>query len=291
MSQPSVRAPVCADDRWYPSDAGDLRQAINTFLDQVTDPPVQGALMGLISPHAGYAFAGQTAAHAYKQLEGRSYDRVILLGPNHHAGYYPHLGPQAMTKSDYYRTPLGLIPIDADAVDKITTRVGIDFMRNDQEHSLEMQLPFLQRQLGNNFKLVPLMLAKPFYIYGPREQRDCQELSDALLPVVDDKTLIVASSDLSHLNDYEAVRQFDAKTEHLLNEYDIDKLIDHMGNEGECRACGDVAIITMLLTVRARGANRVKVLFRTNSSDVIGQQIPGQYTVGYLAAAVYKSNE
>ncbi len=289
MTGPSVRAPVCADDRWYPSDAGELRQEIDAFLEQVNDPPVQGELMGLISPHAGYAFAGQTAAHAYKQLEGRSYDRVILLGPNHHAGYYPHLGPQAMTKSDFYRTPLGMIPVDADAVDKITTRVGIDFMRSDQEHSLEMQLPFLQRQLGNSFKLVPLMLAKPFYIYGPREQHDCQELSDALLPVVGDKTLLVASSDLSHLNDYEAVRENDAKTEHLLNEYDIDKLIDYMGNGAECRACGDVAIITVLLTARAHGANRVKVLYRTNSSDVIGQQIPGQYTVGYLAAAVYKN--
>lgn len=289
MAGPSVRAAVCADDRWYPSDAASLQQTLDEFLAHVTDPSVPGDLMGLISPHAGYAFAGQTAAHAYKQLEGRSYDRVIVLGPNHQAGYYPGLGPQAMTRSDYYRTPLGLIPIDADAVKQIETRTGIDFLQSDQEHSLEMQLPFLQLELGDRFKLVPLMLARPFYVYGPAERSDCEALSQALLPVVDDRTLLVASSDLSHLNDYAAVRHFDEKTENLLGEFDIDKLVQYMANEGECRACGDVAIITMLLTARARGANRVKVLYRTNSSDVIGRQIPGQYTVGYMAAAVFKS--
>ncbi|MGB8648106.1 MAG: AmmeMemoRadiSam system protein B [Anaerolineae bacterium] len=291
MSAPSVRSPVCADDRWYPSDAGELQDLLSRFLGQIADPPIQGELVGLISPHAGYTFAGPTAAHAYKQLAGRRYERVILLGPNHHAGSYPGLGPQALTLRDYYQTPLGRIAIDVDAIKQLDNQTRIDFLRGDHEHSLEMQLPFLQRQLGNAFKLVPLMLSAPFYIYGRDARHACDKLAQALIPLIDSQTLLVASSDLSHLDDYRAVEQYDARLQALMGEYDIDKLVDYMVNDGECRACGDVAIITLLLAARACGANRIKVLHRTNSSDVIGQHIPGQYTVGYLAAAVYKSPE
>src|SRR5512146_633709 len=128
MSTPIVRPSVCADNRWYPRDSSDLQDLVDRLLAQVRDPIVDGELIGLVSPHAGYAYGGPTAAHAFKQLTGRRYDRVILLGPNHRAGYYPKLGPVAMTRADYYQTPFGKIELDQDAVREIKRQVAIDLI-------------------------------------------------------------------------------------------------------------------------------------------------------------------
>jgi MEMO1 family protein len=284
MSERRVRPPVCSDDRWMPSQEDELSQLLDRLLSNVTTPPVEGDLIGLIAPHAGYAFSGQTAAHSFRQASGREINRVVLVGPSHFAD----LGPQAMNSSEYYATPLGQIEIDSDAVSELNRRVDIKFVATDREHSLEMQLPFLQKTVGE-FKLVPIMLSHPFYIFGIGARNVCEDLSGALTQLLDAKTLLVASSDLSHLHDYDAVTYFDQMFENLLTDFSIGGLIDYMINEGECRACGDVGIVTMLMAARARGANKVAVLHRTNSGDVTGVRTAGQYTVGYMAAAVYRS--
>lgn len=281
----AVRAPVCADDRWYPHDAAQLREWLDGFLAHVPAPQPEGELVALIAPHAGYMFSGQTAAHAYKQIAGAVFHRAVVLGPSHFADY----GAQAMNRSDFYSTPLGTIPVASALVDELNARVGIDFVLQDREHSLEMQLPFLQRQL-QDWSLVPLMMSHPFYILGLPVRNECEALSHALAALVDDQTLLVASSDLSHLHSYDAVVYFDQGFENLISEYNIGGLIDYMVNEGEPRACGDMAIITTLMTAQLRGANRVKVLHRTNSGEVTGIKEPGQYTVGYMAAAIYRAN-
>jgi AmmeMemoRadiSam system protein B len=283
MSERRVRPPVCADDRWMPSRTTELSALLDQLLANAKVPPIEGELIGLIAPHAGYAFSGQTAAYSYKQAVRRDVSRVVLLGPSHFAD----LGPQAMNSSGLYSTPLGQVETDTDAVSELSHRVGFNFVTSDQEHSLEMQLPFLQKTL-KTFKLVPIMLSHPFYIVGIRARNVCEDLSAALSQVIDDKTLMVASSDLSHLHDYDAVTYFDQGFENLISEFNIGGLVDYMINEGECRACGDVGIITMLMAAKARGANRVAVLHRTNSGDVTGIRTSGQYTVGYMAAAVYR---
>jgi MEMO1 family protein len=283
MSTANIRPAACADDRWYPRDADDLRGLVDQLLARASGEPMGGELVGLIAPHAGYAFSGPTAASAYAQLDGRRFERVVVIGPSHFQDY----GPEAVTRADFYETPLGQIAVDAGAVDELNRRIGVRFVPHDREHSLEMQLPFLQRQLGT-FNLVPIMLSHPFYIYGLPAYNDCEALSAALLPLLDGKTLLVASSDLSHLHAYDAVMYFDQLTQNLVEEFNIGGLVDHMVNEGECRACGDVAIVTVLLAARASGANKIRVLHRTNSGDVTGMKEPGQYTVGYMAVAMYR---
>jgi AmmeMemoRadiSam system protein B len=263
----------------------ELRELLDQLLANASAPTIEGELIGLIAPHAGYAFSGQTAANSYKQLEGRDFTRAVVIGPSHFAD----LGAQAVNTSDFYETPFGRIELDAGAVDELNHRVGINFVPRDREHSLEMQLPFLQRMLGT-FKLVPILMSHPFYLLGLRARNACEDLSAALAQAIDDKTLLVASSDLSHLHDYDAVTYFDQGLENLIADYDIGGLIDYMVNEGECRACGDVAIITVLMAAKARGANKATVLYRTNSGDVTGIKTSGQYTVGYLAAAISRSN-
>lgn len=277
------RAAICADDRWYPRDAAQLRFLLDSFFANVPGAPSPGELVGLVEPHAGYQFSGQTAAYGYNALRKGDFGRVVVLGPSH----FQDLGAQAMTRADLYESPLGDVPVDNALVSKLGALVPINFVPLDREHSLEMQLPFLQRQL-KKFTLLPLMMSHPFYYYGLRVRNECETLSHALAPLMGDDTLLVASSDLSHLHSYDAVTYFDQGFENLMLEFNVGALIDYMINEGEPRACGDMAIVTMLMTARLRGANTVRVLYRTNSGDVTGDREEGKYTVGYMAAGVYK---
>lgn len=281
---PSIRAPICADDRWYPGDAAQLRFLLDEFFARVPHAPAPGKLVALLAPHAGYRFSGQTAAYAYDQLTGADYARVVLLGPSH----FEDLGAQAVHRADLYETPLGDVPVDQTTVTELGKRVPLAMVALDREHSLEMQIPFLQRQL-NTFSLVPVMMSHPFYHFGVRVRNECETLAHALAPLVDADTLMVASSDLSHLHNYDAVTYFDQGFENLLVEYNVGALVDYMVNEGEPRACGDMAIVTTLMTAQLHGANTIRVLYRTNSGDVTGITTPGQYTVGYMAAGVYKT--
>jgi AmmeMemoRadiSam system protein B len=257
---------------------------MDEFFERVPSPQGAGELLALIAPHAGYRYSGQTAAHAYEQVAGRAYRRAVVIGPSH----FEDFGAQAVNRDDYLQTPLGEVPVDAALVAALGERVALNRVAYDREHSLELQLPFLQRQL-RNFTLVPVMMSHPFYHFGLRVRNECETLSHALAPLLDDDTLLIASSDLSHLHSYDAVTYFDQNLQNLIEEYNVGALIDFMINEGEPRACGDMAIITMLMTAQLRGADSVRVLFRTNSGDVTGLKEPGQYTVGYMAAGVFKS--
>jgi AmmeMemoRadiSam system protein B len=278
----TIRAPVCADDRWYPSDAAQLRFLLDEFLARVP-AAASGELIALIAPHAGYRFSGQTAAYAYAQLADAEFQRVVVLGPSH----FQDFGAQAMNRAEFFETPLGEVMVDKPLVAALSQHVPINFVPFDREHSLEMQIPFLQRQL-KNFSLVPVMMSHPFYHFGLLVRNECETLSHALAPLLDKNTLLIASSDLSHLHSYEAVTYFDQGLENLITEYNIGALIDYMINEGEPRACGDMAIVTTLMTAQLHGANTIRVFYRTNSGEVTGIKEPGQYTVGYMAAGIYK---
>lgn len=283
MSARATRAAICADDRWYPRDPAQLRFLLDELLARVPSAAPPGELVALIAPHAGYRFSGQTAAYAYQPLAQTEYRRVVVIGPSHFVDY----GAQAVNHNDAFETPLGAVAVDNALVHTLGDKVALNLVTGDREHSLEMQLPFLQRQL-QAFTLVPIMMSHPFYHFGLPVRNECETLSYALAPLVGQHTLLVASSDLSHLHSYEAVTYFDQGLENLITEYDIGALVDFMINEGEPRACGDMAIVTTLMIARLHGANKVRVLYRTNSGDVTGIQEPGQYTVGYMAAGIYK---
>lgn len=283
MSARLTRAPICADDRWYPRDAAQLRFVVDEFFAHVPRVSSEGQLVALVAPHAGYQFSGQTAAYAYKQIENAAYPRVIVLGPSH----FQDFGAQAMNRAQIFETPLGDVAVDAKLTNALAAQVPINFVPFDREHSLEVQLPFLQRQL-KNFTVLPVMMSHPFYHYGVLVRNECETLAHALAPLCNHDTLLVASSDLSHLHSYDAVTYFDQGFENIISEYNVGALIDYMINEGEPRACGDMAIVTTLMTAQLLGANKIRVLYRTNSGDVTGIKEPGQYTVGYMAAGVYK---
>ncbi len=270
---------------WYPGSRSGLEETVDAFLDRAEYVPTDDEILGLVAPHAGYPYSGATAACAYRQIVGRPYDLVVLLGPSHHRDY----GAFAISAERYYATPLGLVELDQDFIGQLARQIPIARVENDQEHSLEIQLPFLQRVLGE-FKLAPIMMSLPFYLAGPEALPPCEQLAHALAGLAQgQRILFVASSDLSHLPDYGAVKQHDAQTQDLLNAFDIPGLVQYMWQAYECRACGDAPVVTLLLAAKELGAARARVLYRTNSGDVTGEREHSEYVVGYLAAAVYKT--
>lgn len=278
----SIRRSVIAGD-WYPGQPDVLRQTLAGYLADAEKAELKGELKALISPHAGYVYSGPTAAYAYKQLEDdQIFDTVAVLSPLHQA----HPARFAATKASYYETPLGLVEVDAGLVEALGKEVTLDRVGFDGEHSLEIQLPFLQHVLGN-FTLLPVMLGES--MTSGRGLTACRELSTALAKLLGDReALIVASTDLAHLHDYNDVVRHDRVVIELVERFDIEGLARALV-EGRGQACGGAPVVTALLAAQALGANRATVLHYTNSGDVTGNRRPGSYTVGYMAAAIYQA--
>ncbi|MFQ5631208.1 MAG: AmmeMemoRadiSam system protein B [bacterium] len=270
---------------WYPAEPRVLEMLLKELLARAELHSTSDELIALISPHAGYLYSGQNAAHAYRQLTEQKFERVIMLGPSH----FEDFGAFAISAKKYYWTPFGEVELDQEFISDLAQKIPVTRVTRDREHSLEIQLPFLQHMLGK-FKIVPIMLSHPFYVVGANALAECEQLAAALADILPKRpALIVVSSDLSHLYDYAAVKNFDTRFAELVAAFDIPALVEYMWKDYECRACGDSAIITGLLTAKRLGANRTHVLHLTNSGDVTDTRASGQYTVGYLAAAVYKS--
>ena len=262
---------------WYPGSASALADTIDGFMAAVDVGPVRGELMGLVSPHAGFSYSGGVAAYAYKQLEARAYPTVVVISPVHQ----PYGGRYLATNKDFYQTPLGLVQVDLEILHEVGKEVDIRYVERDEEWSLELQLPFLQRMLGE-FSLVPVMMVG-------KSLADCRQLSTALTKALAGKeALLVASSDLAHLNLYEEVVKHDRIVQKFVNDFDPEGLAQSLARN-EAQACGGGPIVTVMLAARERGADRAEVLKYMNSGDVKGIRTPGQYTVGYLAGALYKA--
>jgi AmmeMemoRadiSam system protein B len=277
----TVRRSVIAG-QWYPGTRRGLARTVDDYLGRVEQQLVSGRLIGLISPHAGYTYSGQTAAYAYNQLRGRLVDTVVLMGPSHRAW----VGDYAVSEADTYETPLGRVPLDQAFIADLGARLTLRRIQHDAEHSLEIQLPFLQRQL-NDFRLVPIMISADTLAIA-------QDLAAGLAETIQQRSagngsvLLVASSDLHHIDNYNEVVRRDQPVVDAIAAYDLDALTPLLMAPG-CSVCGRMPILAALHAAKTLGADAVQVLHHTNSGDVTGQRGAGQYTVGYMSAAIYKS--
>ena len=268
---------------WYPGTKGSLARAVDGYLANVDQAPVAGELLGLISPHAGYSYSGQTAAYAYHQLGGQQVDIVVLIGPSHR----DWVGEYSASTEDAYETPLGLVPLDRAFIDELAGRVMLGHIQHDREHSLELQLPFLQRQLGG-FRMVPLLMRSD-------DPAAARSLGRALASVIREqaaegkRVLLVASSDLHHIEDYQQVVRRDQEVVDAIAAYDLERL-KSLFLTLDCTVCGRMPILTVMHAAHDLGANAAEILYHTNSGDVSGQRSRGQYTVGYVAAAIYRAS-
>lgn len=263
--------------QWYPGSATELQQTIEGYFARVERSDLPGEPVALVSPHAGYAYSGQTAAYAYSQVRGKSYDAVAVISPLHRVP----LGRFAVTDADAYATPLGEVSVDHDLVDALGERVPINRVGYDGEHSLEIQLPFLQVALGR-FRLLPVMVGASSFDAG-------RQLGEALAQLLDKKSaLLVASTDLHHIDNYQQVVRRDQVVVDAVGSFELDQVREALSPR-DCTVCGRIPVYAVLTAAKALGASGAKVLYHTNSGDVTGVRSPGQYTVGYMAAAIYRS--
>jgi AmmeMemoRadiSam system protein B len=259
---------------WYPDDPQRLRAMIEGFLARVPPQQFEGDLVGLVVPHAGYMYSGQVAAYAYEQLSTRAFSRVVIVSPVHRM--YP--GSFAVTEKAYYETPLGLVPVDEELVQLIARRLTLRRSPQDSEHSLEIQLPFLQHVLGD-FRLVPIMM-------GDQDWQSASELGQALAQALDEETtLLVASTDLSHFHSYDMAVRLDQLVIDRITAYDPEGLSRTLAMH-KAEACGGGPVAAVMVAAQQQGADRAVLLNYMNSGDVTGDR---SSVVGYAAAALLRS--
>jgi MEMO1 family protein len=285
MAQPEtikVRPPKMAGS-WYPRDPAVLRRTIDQLLGDVQPLELPGRVMAVVSPHAGYRYSGPVAAHAYAQLRGTDISRVVMFGPLHRMPWGSLLSPHMVPYEDAYATPLGQTLIDRAFLDELGRRVKLTALRREDEHSLENQLPFLQAVLPS-FTIAPILFAELLSDRGAMGRADA--LAAALAGMVDEHTVIAVSTDLCHLHNYADVVRIDGRLAQYVDEFDVDGLAHALQTE-EVQACGAVGLAVALKTAQRLGAKGARVLRYTASGDVTGDRRPGDFNVGYLAAAVY----
>lgn len=267
---------------WYSGNPQRLAKTVDEYIKNAELPDVPGEVVGLVAPHAGYQYSGPVAGYAYKTVQGRHFDRVAVLSPMHQ--YMPH--PLLTSAHDAYQTPLGEIPLAKDALAAINqqlqaeTNLQFTAVGNDQEHSLEIELPFLQRALSGEFELIPIMMRD-------QSRRMAQTLGRILAEVLDSETtLLVASSDLSHFYTEARANELDDLVLDALDEFSPEQLFD-LHEQGLGQACGLSPIATVLWAAREWGADQVTLLNYNTSAAVTGDR---SSVVGYGAAAITRPN-
>lgn len=263
-----IRAPVFAG-RFYPSERAVLNQTIAKLVANAEQTKIKGpaqlALRALIIPHAGYIYSGVTAAHCTRILKGRRFSRVVVMGPDHRVG----IRVAAISNVSTYQTPLGKIDLHGDCKTLRNNSPLFEYSpaSDRSEHSIEVVLPFLQYSLGD-FKMIPVVIGGG----------DPRTVSAALETVIDDDTLLVASSDLSHYLSYNRAVSWDRATLSLIIGLRPEELMNRRNS-----ACGKAPVAVILHLARQRGWKPV-LLNYTNSGDTAGDK---QRVVGYAAVAFY----
>jgi AmmeMemoRadiSam system protein B len=268
---------------WYPGTPEALAESVDRHLSRADVVPPPGAIVALVAPHAGHLYSGQVAALAFRCLRGTAPRVVAVISPLHR----PHAARVLTTAHEAYATPLGNIPVDLDLLDRFERRlehdhaIHLERVRKDSEHSLEIELPFLQRVLTTPFWVLPLML---------RDQgcEVVEAVGHALASVLlDEPAVMVASSDLSHFYSGATARRLDAEVLARVEAFNPAGVLS-AEDEGLGFACGRGAIAAVLWAARDLGANRVQILGYATSGDVTGDHAS---VVGYGAAAIYRSAE
>jgi AmmeMemoRadiSam system protein B len=266
--------PVVLAGQWYPGAPGPLRQSIQDFLDAAPAASIAGRLVALVAPHAGHIYSGGVAAHAYRLVQGAHYDVVAIIAPNHRINDY---APFITSGHAAFATPLGDVPLADDLLAALDERLSLRRVRRDPEHSVEIQLPFLQVALDGPFQLLPLVL-------NDQSPQACQRLGQALADLLrDQNALLIASTDLSHFENGQTAARLDGAITDCITAFDPQGLLDVL-RTGKGQACGGGPTVAVMLAARALGADSATLLKYATSGDVTGDQAR---VVGYAAAALY----
>jgi len=263
--------------QWYPGEPSRLASSIDRYVEAAEPRTINGEVVALMAPHAGHVYSGPVAAFAFKTLLGRQVELAAVVSPMHHP-YHQHL---LTTAHPAYSTPLGEVEVDQEALAALDSLLqeqlgfGLSAVERDPEHSLEIEIPFLQRTLPAGFKLLPVMV---------RDQRGtvAQRLGKALAQVLKGReAILVASTDLSHFYSQETARRLDWEILREVEAFNPQGVFD-AENEGRGFACGKAALAAVMWAALELGANRAVILNYATSGDVTGDY---EGVVGYAAAA------
>lgn len=271
----NIRKSVIAGT-WYPGSANALRREIQQYLDQAALPELQGRPAALVSPHAGYVYSGPIAAFGYKTLKKGEFEKVIIVGPSHRA----YFRGAALFGAGGFETPLGIVETDSGLTESLAEATPMIKSTPDahaQEHSIEIQLPFLQVVLGD-FRFVPVLM-------GEQSRGICEAVAAAITPALaDGKTLLVASSDLSHYRPYDSAVKIDKVVLDRIENMDADGLLDDL-ESGRAEACGGGPIAVAMKVSKRLQAEKSTILKYANSGDISGDR---SGVVGYVSAVFSK---
>lgn len=282
MSAVSEFRPSPIAGSWYEGQPDKLARAVDGYISSVPVHEIQGQVLAIIVPHAGHRYSGPVAGHAFAAIQDLSPDVVAVLAPMHHIYAQPFL----TCAHAAYATPLGPVPVDQALIRELDENLiarlgyGLTGVLNDREHSLEIELPFLQRALKQPFALLPVMLRQQTRVTA-------RQMGEALAETLSGRNfLIVASTDLSHFHRQATANMLDKALLEQVAAFSPDGLFD-LEESGKGEACGLGALAAVLWASKALGADNVKVLNHATSGEITGDL---SSVVGYGAAVVLKSS-
>lgn len=261
---------------WYSANSKELTNQIENYVTSAENYPVQGRVVGLVAPHAGHRYSGRTAGYAYRTVFEKSYDLVVVVSPLH--SFFP--APVLTSAHKYYETPLGKVVVAQDCVNDLNGFLMKQGMADvyplayDEEHSIEIQLPFLQFCLADSFELLPVMVRSRYFTLT-------NALGLALGEVIrGHSALLVASTDLSHFYTKSEAYNFDHEMLSQIEKFSSIGVLKAEEN-GSGFACGAGALAAVMEASRASGANAAQVLHYSTSAEETGDSTS---VVGYGAA-------
>ena len=266
--------------QWYPGDPKQLSTDVDRYIHEAKLPEIKGEVVAIVTPHAGHIYSGPVAGYAFAALKGYKPELVAVVSPMH----YPYNEPLITTAHAAYETPLGIIPVDAKAVQMLDELLenelgyGLARIRHDREHSLEIELPFLQRVIASEFTLLPVMVRD-------QSRRVTRILGQCLAKTLRGRNaLLVASTDLSHFYPQRIADELDAEMLRCIESFEPEAVIQ-AEEEGRGFACGRGALAAVLWAAKDLGADTVKILKHATSGDVTGDT---SQVVGYGAAVILR---
>lgn len=266
---------------WYPGDSRTLRQQVCDFIHDARPPTLEGEVVALIAPHAGYRYSGKTAGYAFRCVQDMAPELVVVVSPFH--DYHPM--PLLTTAYQAYETPLGIIPVAQEAISALNSYLGeelgedLEFIVQEREHAVEIELPFLQCVLAGEFQLLPLM-------FSTNDAALVHKVGEGLAHILKERDhLLVASTDLSHFYTQPEADKLDQEMLRQIEQFSPEGVL-RVQQAGTGLACGVMAVVAVMVAARLLGADTAKVLHHSTSGESSGDL---NSVVGYGAAALLKS--
>jgi MEMO1 family protein len=262
--------------RWYPNDPEQLAETVDRYINAAVLPSFEGEIIGVMAPHAGLIYSGPVAGYSFAALKGMQPELVVVVSPMHH----PYNQQLLTSAHSNYATPLGQVPVDHNLLgmlnDKLEDEGGVQLtaIKNDPEHSLEIELPFLQRVFPSSFRLLPIMVRE-------QTRQVARSLGTALAALLQgEPAVLVASTDLSHFFSQAVAKDLDEEILRRVESLDPNRLFE-AEEQGLGYACGHAALAAVVWACKSLGANQAKVLHYATSGEVSGDF---SQVVGYASA-------